>query len=159
VSCSTLLAQEWPEPLAPGGKQRYKIDASDMLAYHWADKTEWELGDIIRVGGYDAECIVGGRVGSVEPRWLPTLGAEIQDGSARWRIVAPSAASLKTTANSFTWSAPDGITVSDQVDTTLQSTAMLEVAANQPPGKYTVMVTITCANTDAPRRPCVLSVE
>ncbi len=160
VSCSTtLLVRRWAEPVAAGSKTRFKVSSTELLAHHWPDKTDWEVGNTVRALGFDAECVEGGRAGPHEPKWPQRLDAPVTDGSIAWRIVAPGSSSLRTTATGFDWAPPDSISLSGQVNDTLESTAFLEVASDAAPGEYTVMVTITCANGEIYKRPCILVVE
>lgn len=157
MSCTVLLARKWEQALAPGAAREFEVDFDLSLARRWESRT-WSQGDVIRGGAYDAECEEGGRSGQFEPEWPETLDEPVQDGSASWKIVAPSSASLVTTATGFEWTAPTGITASAGQDTTTGTVRKLTVAADVAPGEYEVMVTATCVNGDVIKQPCILQV-
>lgn len=161
MSCKTLLAQEWEQPVAPGAERRYAINLHKQLSKHWADQLDYEINDQVPAGttGFDAKCTVAGRRGSAEPRWLKTLGATHPDGSVTWQLVNPTAASLDTTIETFVWTLPAGLTLASQSDQDTQSSAILQVAASAAPGRYEVVITATCVNDEVIVQPCILTVE
>lgn len=157
MSCTVLLARKWEQPTAPGGARLYRVDLDWALGRQWESKT-WEQGDIIRAGAYDAECVTTGRSAEFAPEWPETVDEEVQDGSARWKIVAPSGSSLETTVSTFGWSAPTGISATGGEDTATGSVRMLTVESSVEPGEYDLMVTATCQNGEIIKQPCILQV-
>jgi hypothetical protein len=158
MSCATP-EQKWSDPIAPGAALLYEIDASWVLARKWEPK-EWTIGDKIRLqNGFDAECIVAGRSGPAEPRWTAVLGDEPADGSAQWRLITPTSASLRTTATGFTWACPTGITGSGGADSQVGSSRKLTVASDVAPGDYVITITMACANTESEVLRCTLQVR
>lgn len=155
MSCVTLLARKWEQAVAPGSAEDFEVSFDLYLRRQWESKT-WILGDTIQAGAFDAECIKGGRSGAMRPDFTEVVDEEIPDGSARWKIIEPSGASLISAAT-FEWDAPEGIEVSGQADTDTSTTAVLGVDDELAKGQYEIMVTAT-AGAKVIKRPCILQV-
>lgn len=158
MSCTTLLARKWEQPLAAGAARLFEVDLYTALGRKWESKV-WSQGDVIRAGAYDAECATAGRAGQFEPEWPQTVGEEIQDGSASWQIVEPGSDSLETTVSTFEWTPPTGITAAGGQDTATASVRLVTVGSNVEPGEYEILVKATCANSEIIIQPCILTVE
>lgn len=157
MSTKVCLPRKWRQPLAPGAAREYEVDFDDALAIKWEPR-EWQQGDIIRAGAYDAQCLVAGRSGEVPPPWPETLDELVQDGSVTWKIIAPSASSQRTTISTFEWEPPEGIEKSGGSDGAKESSRLLTVGENVAPGEYTIVVTASCANGEKIIQPSILVV-
>ncbi len=150
-----LVARRWPDAKAPGSALRYETNFLNELARLWSPG-EVSVGLVIRAGAYDAECMVAGRTGRYEQRWPQLLGESVEDGSARWRIVEPSASSYFATVDTFVWTPSAGITVDDQLDGPLWTSAVL--AGGVKGREYELVVRANLSNGEHFDQPCILEV-
>jgi hypothetical protein len=73
------------------GPRLLEIDFFNDCADFWVGNEDVAEGEKIRprpANGFGAEVIEAGTTGADEPRWPKELNGEVQDGSARWKIIA-----------------------------------------------------------------------
>ena len=98
------------------------FDLTDFSANHWAPKTFYALGSVIRVTGelaggeqsftgYEYVADADGFTGEFEPAW-PDVGS-VDDGSTSWTRVDVSNDSLLREILTVLWVAPTGMVVDD----------------------------------------------
>jgi hypothetical protein len=157
MTCERLVAETWDQAVAPGTTEEFEANFARRLANRWEPLKDVTEGRFIRIGAYDAECTKTGRTGRMDPRWSAQVGDVVPDGSAEWTIRDPSNSSLRAIISSVDWDVPEGISVSEQVETDTASIARLTAADDVAAGEYTITVTAHAGGLDLVQ-PCILVV-
>lgn len=144
--------QQRPQPyseyfLKVGAKVPFGLDWESWLENRWFAGRLYSLNYVLRpthATGYEYKCTTAGYSADAEPAW-PTTGT-IADGTAIWTPQAVSAASLSATISSAPWSAPAGITVTNQVLSGYKSTALVDTSAASAGVDYDVLNTLNLSD-------------
>jgi hypothetical protein len=103
-----------------GERQDYAFDLTAEFSKLWEADHPYAAAAVVRpsVGtGLEYVSSGGQSNGEIEPEWPTPAGETVEDGSITWTAQALSALGLKHHIVDCTWTAPDGITASDQVET------------------------------------------
>lgn len=138
----------------------YGIDWTAWLARYWRSGEAYTLTVRVRPTrptGFEYECTTAGQAGTREPRWPTAAGGTVPDGSVVWTARALSSDSLKTTIQSSTWTADDGVTLSgDAVSGELATTLVAGGTSGQ---RYSVLNRVQFANGQRAEGELVIPVQ
>jgi hypothetical protein len=103
--------------ISVGEKTPRELDLADVCASTWEPGRVYENGVRVRPAskpsGFEYVSTAG-QSAHREPKWPLTIDASIIDGSVTWTAKAISNASLSRTIATAVWTAPVGITISNQ---------------------------------------------
>lgn len=120
---STTVAEKDPDVAAT-----YELDFEDALVDELARDTVYAVNAVVRphrANGFYLVCTTAGRTSQHNPIAYPKAsGGTLQDGSATFQAVHPSAATLPS-ISSATWTVPSGLTLDAQSETGLVASATL----------------------------------
>jgi trimeric autotransporter adhesin len=143
-----------------GDALRYGIDWTAWLAAYWMPGAQVVDGDTVRPkppNGYQYRCVYPGITGAQPPAFAPYLGAFVSDGQAQWICEPLDSTSLTATITNVAWEASQGVTVANERQAGLITSATIDTTnatAGQP---YEVTVTVT--TSDGRQRVGVISIE